>query len=519
MKLDSSNHQNLVAASTSNVMLQHQNASANFIQQAHNIQVYNQPYSVISIEQLKQQQGKANNKPEVDPNCSKNIELNSDDTDDDSSDDENDGRSQHVYLSFDVSSQAASLLKKLALENAENLRDIGVLSVQLQNDPNVIKIPKRLKKDDQIVDEKPNVPLTSSNYLQTQQQPQKVPPQQPNPPTQGKKRNRKTINELTSSNYLNESPTQQFIQQQPNQQQSARNLQLEESLSNLSDKCYQKQHQNLEPTRIQHDIHENDQKPQIQHVKQFYQIDMNGNIQQPVSVGQFKPNLQQTQQQQIQPPQNFQNHNNINNSKKANYNYQLNTAQHQQQQQQHQANIQQYQMPSPMLANLLGNPNPEQQSPKLTNNNNNSPVLIRQLPNGNYDQQQQPSFQQQQKPDVYQQQQQQPDFNLMKSDDYKHIYQMRQLLASQADPAGAHQQQQPQQQPTELIQANNNPVNNNTNNKPNVLNGAAPAPVVEPQPKAAPKRKRAPADPTKSRTKKSKTAANSKVNDFCKYTV
>lgn len=499
MKLDSSSnqqqHQQQYQAASSNVMLQPQPALINTNDRQHqtnqtnNIQFYNQPYSLISIEQLKQQQ--QDQKTLKPSNVDSTALASSSDTDD--SDNENDIKSNHVYLSFDVSSQAASLLKKLALENDENLRDIGILSVQLQNEPNDIKLSKKPKKEDTIAVEQ-NKPLTSTTCFQTQEPQQAERPAVPNnqtqqqQPTQSKKRNRKTINELTSSNYLlNETNQNQFFQSQPppapQQQQFGRNLQLEISLSNLND-TKSNQHNQMLDLNNRTKPNENDQKPQLQQVKQFYQIDMNGNIQQTVPANpQYKPNLQQQ-------PQNFQN--NLNSSNKGNFHYQL-TSQQQQQQ---------YQMPSPMLANLLA----EQQSPKVKNPDlysNSSPVLIRQLPNGNYDQPMgTPNFQQ---PDSYHQPTQ-PDFNLMKSEDYKLIYQMRQLLASQADPGVHHQ-------PTEVLQVNNH-VNNSitSTNKSHVQHGSRPTATESPKP--APKRKRAPADPTKSRAKKSKAAANSKVKFF-----
>ncbi len=302
------------------------------------------------------------------------------------------------------------------------------------------------------------------SVIQQHQQQQLQQQQHQQPPA--KKRNRKTINELTSSSYIADSHQLQHHLQQ----QDTRGLKLEETAN---------------------------QSTSLNSTQNFYQIDKDGNVRQQLQspvvpvhhqYEQFNSQTTNNQAQNLHQQQinqdnvyNFNDNNTTtstpNSVNNKNFQYQVMNSVSQQQQQQ-------YRMPSPMLANLLST-GPGSQVTDGGGGNlsqiNTSPVVIRQTSNNNYEYLN--STNNNNNNSVHggissydPQQQQHTDFNLMKSDDYKHIYQMRQSLASKAAPNGQIFSGQP-------VQA---------------------APV---QATAAPKRKRAPADPSKVRTKRPKATA------------
>lgn len=590
------------------------------------VQFYNQSYSLISINQLKQQQQQNNqahvhsfnpapvnsgvnsqvpvtaksSESSVDGQLeqqqqhhalqgSNNVtgfnEIDSDDsidTDDEELDEIN-RTERHVYVTFDVTNQAAQLLKKLATDNFHRLREIGIRSVKLKSEPETIKITKRLKRESIVSSQNHEAanntnlqpilppqqqfpkgePLTMPNQImaQTQQLPLVNPSAQQSVNPTTKKRNRKTINELTSSpNYLEASQQQKMSVANYQQQQHThhvpsqgsvdtnRNLKLEESLKNLQNKPQSTEAENSQHPQ-QHTIQQQYHQQQQPHQpKQFYQIDKDGNVVAHTSnsnIIQFNPaNQKQSTQlpQQPQPivvaQQNYPNNPGNMTNNRGPYNQYANQPgqnliQQPQQQQMHrpppqqpgmQPHAQQYRMPSPMLANLLSNSSSPQIAsgndmynngsmsvPNSTQPNNNNPVMIRQMSN-NYEyvntnnvnsmnpQQQNMNYQgQPQNNDAIKQQQ--PDFNLMKSEDYKHIYQMRQQFASQAGPNQIqhHQQQMLNQNPTMPVIPTGNAV---------LSPVAGPATTAAAAPGTTPtKRKRAPADPNKPKTKRAKANA------------
>lgn len=595
------------------------------------VQFYNQPYSLISINQLKQQQ--PNNQAQVHTfnpapvnsgvnsqlpvtvkpsgssvngqlqqqkqqqalqgsnNLTALNEIDSDDsvdTDDEELDEIN-RTERHVYVTFDVTNQAAQLLKKLATDNFDRLREIGIRSVKLKSEPETIKIAKRLKRESIVSSQNHDAanntnlqpvlppqqqlpkdePLTMPNQTMVAQQLPLVNPSV-NPTT--KKRNRKTINELTSSpNYLEASQQQKMsianYQQQhthhvPSQGSvdTNRNLKLEESLMNLQNKPQSTEAENSKHPQ-QHTIQQQYHQQQQPHQpKQFYQIDKDGNVVAHTAnsnIIQINPANQkqpaQLPQQQPQPivvaQQNYPNNPANMTNNRGPYNQYANQPgqnliQQQQlplQQQMHrsptqqpgmqpQPQSQQYRMPSPMLANLLSNSSSPQIAPgndmynngsmsvpNSTQPNNNNPVMIRQMSN-NYEyvntnnvnsmnaqqhhhQQQTMNYQgqpqQSQNNDALKQQQ--PDFNLMKSEDYKHIYQMRQQFASQAGPNQHNQQHMLNQNATMPVVPTGSAV---------LSPVAGPATTAAAAPGSTPtKRKRAPADPNKPKTKRAKANA------------
>jgi len=349
-----------------------------------------------------------------------------------------------------------------------------------------------------LADVKPvNQVLNPIHQSVSQQQSHQLQQQQPTT----KKRNRKTINELTSSSYMSNTETHQHQQEAINQQ--AQGLQISTS-------------RNIIPEQISSQSPNLNNTASFQQQQSFYQIDKDGNLrQQQSNVIPFQQNqqeqlssnaankksqsLQQFHQNNVY---NFNNNNNNNinnpnatstpnNFNNKNFQYQVMNPPTQQQ----------YRMPSPMLANLLstssGNHVTDSAGCQLTNqhlNQINNPVVIRQTSNNNYEYLNNnqnnntvhgngvSNFNPQQQ--HHNHQQHQPDYNLMKSDDYKHIYQMRQTLASQTAPNP---------------QFNCQLVNNNS---PSTQSA-----TVQPT-TTAPKRKRAPADPSKVRTKRTKATIN-----------
>jgi hypothetical protein len=111
-----------------------------------NAQLFNQPYSVVDIEsQHRQQPLSAKNliyhsQQQVKPTKPDEevVECDSDE----STDNEEGSHGHHVYVTFDVPTQAARLLKKLACENFYRLNEIGVKSVKLRDEP-AVKVSKK----------------------------------------------------------------------------------------------------------------------------------------------------------------------------------------------------------------------------------------------------------------------------------------------------------------------------------------------------------------------------------------
>jgi hypothetical protein len=119
---------------------------------------------------------------------------------DDDSDDESD--LNHVYLSVDLSSEIVNKIKNLSTNELEQMKQIGILSVQVDDDNFKLNIPSErphrssldaAKRD---FEQQRSLLNSSSNYAAGQLQNEAA-----------KKRSRKTISELTSPNvYENKDP-------------------------------------------------------------------------------------------------------------------------------------------------------------------------------------------------------------------------------------------------------------------------------------------------------------------------
>ncbi len=125
---------------------------------SNNLQFYNKPYPLISIESQQQpvkniinhsqsqnaiviQQTSASSISPIKLDQSV-IDYDSDESTDSEDASSNKKSSHHIYVTFDVPTQAARLLKKFASENFHRLNEIGIKSVKLKNEP-TIKVSKK----------------------------------------------------------------------------------------------------------------------------------------------------------------------------------------------------------------------------------------------------------------------------------------------------------------------------------------------------------------------------------------
>ena len=151
---------------------------------------------------------------------SNNLALNSSNEEDDEN---------NVHIKLEIPIEAANLLKKLASENFYRLREIGILSVQLDNEKPIIltgclktrRICETVKHQ-KISVASAGMPLNISQPMPAQPPPPPLPPptqpiiiqqhvSQPSSTNPARKRSRKTIQELTASPYLiSENNDQQF---------------------------------------------------------------------------------------------------------------------------------------------------------------------------------------------------------------------------------------------------------------------------------------------------------------------
>ena len=432
-------------------------------------------------------------------------------------------KSDHVFVTIDVSNKAADLLKKLAIENFYRLREIGVLAVQLNDEP-FIKITKKNQQLDNlkppsnsVQQQNPDSLLLitymekNSNAIDNKLKPELGKNLTPLPTTPSRKRNRKTINELTSSNYLmneslNSNTSSQAISLQI--ENTNRNLRLEETLNNLSTQ-YSEDSNNNRPSKANCknstkmeslDAGLNQEQlakiQPIQYIKKYYIIEKDNIIEQSSIpheqslVGSNEKSLVQLNTQQIiQQHENHQHNNNHSNS------------------------IQQFQMPSPMLANLLSTVNTNVEKNNMNerneifiNNNkniiNSGGIMIRHLSNNNFE-----YLNNNNNLSAENEKQQQilnDNFNLMKSEDYKNILQMRQNLANQASVQSQYISEQ-----KDKVSTNQTEISIDRSNKiyeqiPEIgkLNSSKVSSLISVT--MEPKRRRTAADPSKSRTKRIK---------------
>ena len=480
-----------------------------------------------------------------------------------------------IHVTFNLNEHAASLVNNLSTESIKQLEQLGILSLQLKNEkPIKIKSSKQssisasnlniqtnqnvtvnydnylgltemkqeklnFKPNDSLTTNSTTLPSTSQFLIQ--QSPNKVlinnttltsnTPIQAIQPPAAKKRNRKTINELTNHLTSNYYSTNETIRQEEtaaeNSIKQSQQIQPKRKRSTKSDldtsqtetpKLNQYEEANIEQ-KVSHDnqMYSNGNGSDI---IQVYLIEKN----QASDVNQsFQQSNQLIQHQQTQQQHqtfsglntdivtlstnniiNFTDHNN-----NFNNNEQQNVIQQQQQQQQKhfmvqqqqfqlinqqqqqlqyqpifnnnnnqpKINQQQYRMPSPMLANILStNEQPttnnytqmKQQPNEIYLINSNHQMIndnnqLKDNDNNNYslnDNKPYPSLN---------------ELQLLKSEDYKQIYQMRQMLAMQQN------QINPQQHEHMQIQIHN---------------------------PAASKKRRTPADPSKTRAKRTKLASN-----------
>ena len=474
-------------------------------------------------------------------------ETGDDADEEDSSDDSDDEtekkglrKSDHVFVTIDVSTEAADLLKKLAIENFYRLREIGVLAMQL-NDESFIKI---IKKNQQLENLKtPSTPVQkqkpdslllitnvekNNNVIDNKPKPEVAKNLTPVPTTTSRKRNKKTINELTSNYSMNESLNSTNAPQAISLQieNSNRNLRLEETLNNLSSQYSDDTSNNKlnKPNRKRNstkseslDAGLNQEQlaniQPIQYVKQYYIIETDNIIEQsttPQGHSFVDPNeknlVQLTTQQTIQQRDMHQN------------NHQHNSN--------HSNSIQQFQMPSPMLANLLNTVNTNVEKNNMnerndifitsnTNNINNAGITNRHLSNNNFEYINNSSYLSAE--NEKQQQLLNDNFNLMKSEDYKNILQMRQNFANQASMQTQYIAEQKNKVSTNQTEVTINHSNTTHEQLPVIgkINTSQVPSLISLT--VTPKRRRAAADPSKSRTKRAKQMVEFNFKVFFKF--